>query len=193
MGVVEAMTADTVGRSGVEALLRMTRRAVDVGVTTHEREPRRGVIKARGLPIAGRVAASAGFAERSSMGIVLSMAIDAVVWRVSVGLSGCVALAADDGRVGSLERHVGTPVVEGFGMQHRDLCFGSLVFRVAGPAERRWTRGKVAVQPVRLVDIACDGRVARETQVVLAAAIEVPVAGPAVSRLALVGRDERTG
>jgi hypothetical protein len=104
--VVEAMAAGAVGGGGVEALLWVAERAVSVGVTSFEWKARRSVVEARRCPRIGCVAFLAGVTERTLVGVVLTVTIDASAWRFAMSLTGRMALAAGCGGVGTLERHV---------------------------------------------------------------------------------------
>lgn len=125
------------------------------------------------------------------MGIVLPVAIDAGICSVPILLSDGMAVAADHRRVCALEGHVGASVIEGFRVQHRDRGVCALVLGVTRATEHRSACRQATVKSVGRLDVAGDGSVAREAEVVLGAAVEVPVAAAAVPRLALVCGDER--
>jgi hypothetical protein len=104
--VVEAMAAGAVGGGGVEALLWVAERAVGVGVTSFEWKARRSVVEARRCPRVGCVAFLAGVTERTLVGVVLTVTIDAGARSIAMRLSGRMALAAGCGAVGALEWHI---------------------------------------------------------------------------------------
>jgi hypothetical protein len=107
MRVVEAMAAGAVGGGGVETLLRVAECAIGVGVTSFERKACFGVVEARLRPRGGGVAILADVTERTLVGVVLSVTVDAAARGVAMRFSGRMALAAGCGGVGALERHIG--------------------------------------------------------------------------------------
>ncbi len=187
------MAAVAVLRRIFVSLTGVAKTARHVDMPSFKTETCRVVVEARRPPGLITMTLPAIFTETCVVTVVLAMAVDAILRGLPIAKPGLVATSTGCTDMSTLQRIVGHGVIEGLHVKAHYICISSFVFGVAGAAVRTACPGCPSVETGRGADVFSHVFVAIETQLVLGARFEAPVAAIALVFDVGVGTDHFTG
>lgn len=167
VGIVNQVAGNTASGDIFELIVRMAAAAVNLLVFAFKGKVRFIVVKTALLPALFAMTVRALFAEVALMGIVLFVAINALMGGIAVFFFRCVAAGAGYGGVFVLEGEVCLSVVKAAGVELHNVSISPLVFGMAGFTVDGIGVADTAVVALLLAEVSSDLFMAGEAEAAL--------------------------